>query len=170
MKVILVATSSLNGQIARFDGLTNWKSDEDHQWFRSFMQSIGVIIVGKNTFDAVAKRGSLLDVKLRAVVTHEKNLVPPNPQTIFTDAPPREILKMIKDRGFDTAVVAGGAEIYTLFLKENLVDELYLTIEPIVLGQGIPLFANAIFESRLKLLDTKKLNNDTLRLHYGVVK
>jgi len=48
---------------------------------------------------------------------------------------------------------------------------LYIDIEPLILGRGIPLFADGDFEARLKLLGLKTLtNHQTIQLHYKVIK
>ena len=63
-------------------------------------------------------------------------------------------------------MVAGGA-LATSFLKENLVNEIYLNVEP--LGKGIPLFSNENFEKKLKLLQVKRFSKDEVRLHYKIL-
>jgi dihydrofolate reductase len=55
-------------------------------------------------------------------------------------------------------------------MAENLVDEMYLDIEPLAFGKGLPLFNGVDFERRLELLDTKKISDDEIQLHYRVVK
>ena len=57
-----------------------------------------------------------------------------------------------------------------LDLLENLIDELYLDVEPIVFGTGIRLFKEEDFEAKLKLVETKKLSANEMQLHYEVIK
>lgn len=54
------------------------------------------------------------------------------------------------------------------FLKERLIDEIYLDVEPIILSNGIKLFADAEFESKLELIEIKKISKDEVQLHYKV--
>lgn len=65
-------------------------------------------------------------------------------------------------------MVAGGA-LATSFLKKNLVNEIYLNVEPLALGKGIPLFSNENFEKKLKLLQVKRFSKDEVRLHYKIL-
>lgn len=58
----------------------------------------------------------------------------------------------------------------TAFIEQNLVDEIFLDIEPIILGHGIPLFRNGQFETTLKLLGQSNLSADEIQLHYKVMK
>ena len=62
--------------------------------------------------------------------------------------------------------LVGGADIAKEFLKHNLIDELIITIIPIVLGEGIPLFAKGCGEHKLKLLNTKSYDSGVVQLHY----
>lgn len=170
MKTIIYVASTLNGLIARENDKTDWTSKEDWQGFKAKAKEVGNIIIGRNTFDIINKEHSFIDTKLRVVVTHETNLTPPNAQTIFTDKSPREVLKIVESHGFSVAMVAGGGQINSLFLKAGVVDELFVDIEPVVLGRGIPLFSLQDMEIRLKLLETVKLNESTIQLHYQVIK
>lgn len=167
----MMAAMSVNGLIAREkEGGKSWHSQEDWNMFRAKAAEIGNTIIGWKTYEAIRQQGRLLDdIKLRVVVTHHQP-TDSLPNTVFTSADPHRILNLVAEQGFDRVLIAGGSEIYSMFLREKLIDEIYLTIEPVVLGRGIPLFApNEEFEKGLKLLEIKKLNQDTIQLHYQVL-
>lgn len=64
-------------------------------------------------------------------------------------------------------LLLGGSQIYHWFLNRGLVDELYLTVEPIVLAQGVPLLSDSCRISNLQLISVKAINDQgTLFLHY----
>ena len=77
---------------------------------------------------------------------------------------------MRKRRASFTGAKFGGGTLNTSFMAENLIDEIYLDVEPIVFGKGIRLFKENDFEAKLKLLEIKKLSNDEIQLHYQVLK
>ena len=81
---------------------------------------------------------------------------------------PEEAIKHLETLGFQEALVLGGSKINSSFMKNGLVDEIYLDVHAHILGQGIPLFAPADFEYKLELLEIKKLSEQTLQLHYKV--
>jgi dihydrofolate reductase len=81
---------------------------------------------------------------------------------------PQEALQVLEDA--ETVIVAGGGNLNGSFLGENLVDELYIDIEPAVLGKGIPLFNGPDFDRALKLIGTKQLSENEIQLHYQVLK
>ncbi len=83
---------------------------------------------------------------------------------------PKDALAILEKEAFDKALIAGGGTLNASFVVENLVDEIYLDIEPIVFGKGIRLFRETDFEAKLKLLETKKLSDNEIQLHYQVLK
>jgi hypothetical protein len=53
---------------------------------------------------------------------------------------PAEVIKLLESRGVKQVAICGGARVYREFLVAGLVDEMYVTIEPVFLGEGIKLF------------------------------
>ena len=82
---------------------------------------------------------------------------------------PQHALDLVKHLGFKQALLVGGATLNSAFLKEKLIDEIVLNIEPYLLGKGIKTFEGN-FESELKLLDLKKLKSGIVQLEYQVKK
>ena len=88
---------------------------------------------------------------------------------LYVSGKPKDIIKKLEQQGYKSAVLGGGSHLNTQFLISGLIDEIFLTVEPIIFGQGISLFKDE-FEVNLKLIETKKLNNDTILLRYKVIK
>lgn len=170
MKVIQYNAISLNGYIAGPDDDTSFTSKEDWDGFLAMAKKVGNIIIGRRTHDMAKKEGNQLDVRLRIVMTNNSSYNDHTPNTIFTSQSPKEIIELVSSRGFDTTLVAGGGMLNSSFLKAGLIDELYIDVEPIIFGRGIPLFSPDDFEKNLKLLSTTKLNENTVQLHYRVLK
>lgn len=171
MKTILYMAMTVNGKIAGIDHDTSWTSKEDWAGFRAMCRKTGNAIIGRRTYDMVKKEDTQLDDILTVVLTHEPTLLSQqSPHTIFTNKHPRDVIAMLREKGFKEALVAGGGILNSTFLKEGLIDELYIDIEPLILGRGIPLFADGEFAPRLKLLKIKMLSNhQTVQLHYQVI-
>ena len=62
--------------------------------------------------------------------------------------------------------LVGGASIVDEFLKSDLIDEFIITIIPILLGEGIPLFKGRSNEKKLKLIDVKTFDQGLVQLYY----
>jgi dihydrofolate reductase len=164
MKVILIAAISADGFIARdANQLADWTSKEDKKVFVRLTKQAGVMVMGRNTFDTI---GRALPGR-HSIVYSSRSI--DNPDVEITDEKPKELLKRLENESYDEVAICGGQAVYDMFLREYLVDELYLTLEPTLFGSGMSL-ARTISNTNLKLLDTTKLNDDTLLLHYEVQK
>jgi len=162
---------SVNGYIAKEDGDSEWTSEEDLRGFYEHSKNAGNIIMGRNTYRAASKSGYFpFPDALNIVVTHQQMENKWGDGVLITNKSPKEIVEMLEQKGFTTAFLAGGGQLNTLFIRENLIDEIYIDVEPLVFGKGIKIFAEGDFEFNLELLETKKLNQNTFQLHYKVFK
>lgn len=162
---------SVNGYIAKEDGDSEWTSEEDLKGFYEQSKKAGNIIMGKNTYLAASKSGYFpFPDALNIVVSHQQIENKWGDKVLITDKTPEEIIEILKQKRFTTAFLAGGGQLNSSFAKENLIDEIYLDVEPLVFGKGIKIFADGDFEFELELIETKKLNPNTIQLHYKVIK
>ena len=168
MKVVLYMAMSANGMIANSDDDTSWISSEEWKSYSSAVRKAGCLIVGRRTYEILTQQpefSELKDAKLVVVSHEDRPLLDPNHLVAHS---PKEALGLLKD--FDEVIVAGGGNLNASFLAKNLVDEIFLDVEPIVFGEGIPLFHGQNFESGLKLIGQKKITNNEIQLHYQVNK
>lgn len=162
---------SLNGYIAKTNGDSDWTSDENLQGFYDQTKNAGNIIMGRNTYLVALKYGYFPFPDALNVVVSSRDIENKWGESVMvTDSSPKEILEMLGQKGFERAFLAGGGELNTSFIKNGLIDEIYFDVEPIVIGEGIRVFKEADFEFNLELLETKNLNEDSVQLHYKVVK
>jgi dihydrofolate reductase len=165
MKVFIVAAVSMDGFIALDDKHVSldWTSKEDKRKFVELTKRAGVMIMGRKTFDTI---GKALPGRKTYVYT-SGNVDAEGVES--TNLPPKELINKLENEGFSEAALVGGQAIFDLFLKDDAVDEIYLTIEPVLFGQGLTL-GKSVTDKRLKLLEHETLNDDTLLLHYKVIK
>jgi len=168
MKIILLAVVTLDGKIARNEHhYSNWSSMEDKRIFVATTRQARVMILGNNTFRTLP---SLLPGRLHVVLTinpEGKTSIPG--QREYTNQSPQEIVADLEARGYEQAVVVGGGQINALFLKAGLIDEIWLTVEPLIFGSGVDLFRGFEFDLRPRLLSVEKLNEaGTIHLRYSL--
>lgn len=165
---------TVNGFIAKEDDNTSWVSENEWKSFSGMIKQAGNMIIGRRTYEIMIKNNeferSKLDKIKTVVVTSDVSLKIHNPDFIFTVRSPKEALNILRKQGFKKILVCGGRTLNASFMKENLVDEMYIDIEPIIFGRGIKLFADADFESKLKFLGTKKLSGNEIQMHYKIIK
>ena len=99
------------------------------------------------------------------MLTHDTSREPPQPNVLFTNKSPREIVALLEQRGHTEAVIIGGTATVDAFMKARLVEEPILVVESVLFGQGLPLLQEDL-DCELVLLDMKKLNESTIQLHY----
>ncbi len=178
-KYIAIAAITLDGKIAKDKKhLSNWTSREDKIFMRALLDKCDVIIVGNNTYKTakgpLSKRNCIVFSRsVNKLISKSVKLVYCNPKKV-------DVKKLIRDRGYKRIAILGGAQTYSYCLKNKMLDELYLTIEPLVFGSGINLFDECILDKksrpteilkkfwRVKLISIKKLNRKgSLLLHYN---
>jgi len=169
VKVLIIAAVSADGLMGAYDGQSSmdWRSAEDGKSFGVLTREAGVMVMGSATFKTFRVKRAPPGRRL-IVYTHDSSSIEgENVETTSED--PKILVARLESEGHAALAVCGGAAIHSLFLAAGLVDEVYLTVEPVLFGQGIP-FARESTNTRLKLLDATNLNPDTLLLHYAVEK
>lgn len=173
MHITTTDVISANGKITKGkDGDAHeWSSDDDWQHFLDVVSQHNVLVMGSRTYEMV--RPEPQPERLRVILTSRpddyKEFVVPD-QLEFIQASPNELITMLERRGYDKLLLVGG-QVNTQFFAANLVDEMYITVEPYVFGQGRNLLDGNEFSLALRLQSVKKLNErGTLVLHYLVDK
>lgn len=166
MKVVLVSAVSLDGKIGRDSSdKLEWVSQENKRFFGQVSRKAGAVVLGHNTFKAIEQPlKERLVVVLASKPEEEESILG---EVEFTNRSPEEVLSSLETRGFSEVVLGGGRKVNSSFLKENLIDEIWLIFEPIVLGKGINLFEEEVSLSRFKLLGMEKLESGLAVLKYG---
>ena len=168
MKVILYMAISVNGMIAKTNDNTSWVSKEEWDSYSLAVRTAKNLIIGHRTYNILTKQPEFSEFKEVKLVVVSKNKFETLNKNHLIAHSPQEALKLLKDA--EHVIVAGGGILNNAFLVENLVDEIYLDIEPIILGEGIPLFKGKDFEKQLELLETKQLSKNEIQLHYKILK
>ncbi|MCF8045821.1 MAG: dihydrofolate reductase family protein [Desulfarculaceae bacterium] len=165
MKVVLVMAMTVDGKISRNPlEPVDWTGREDKKAFVRITRDAGVVIMGARTFDTI--RRPLPDRK-NIVLTRDTTRTSDHPELIFTDQSPSKILEALEEERIDTAALIGGAVVNTLFLRENLIDEIYVTVAPRLFGQGLSMF-NEAFDKKVTLVDLVRLDEEAVLLKYAV--
>ena len=168
MTVILLAALTADGYIARSstDLSTRWTSREDARFFSQMTKKAGAVIMGSTTFETLNK--PLSDRKI-FVLSNQAQYDFDQEQVTVLAGQPAAVLARVQEEGFTTVVIAGGSQVYTQFMLAGLVDELYVTTEPVLFGAGIPLFSHSL-DMKIELLESIDLSSQTRVSHYKVVR
>ena len=76
----------------------------------------------------------------------------------------------IKNQDGKNILIFGSPRASHSLLSEGLIDEFWVFVNPVLLGQGIPLFKNITEVTQLKLVGTKTFSCGVIALHYGTIR
>ncbi|MBI2411196.1 MAG: dihydrofolate reductase [Candidatus Kerfeldbacteria bacterium] len=168
MKVILYMTTTLNGYIATATDGTPW-SDESWASYAKKVQEVQNIVIGRRTYEVMKACNEFERIGHPFTVVVSSGEHEPNANCVFVHSP-EEALDVLQAKGFSEVLVGGGGMLNAYFMQKGLIDEIYIDVEPLVFGKGIPLFAESDFDAHLELINTKQLSKNTVQLHYRVKK
>jgi dihydrofolate reductase len=166
MRIILMMAMTADGKIAKSsDHFPDWTSKEDKKMFMSVTKKIGVVIMGDKTFFTFPKP---LPDRLNVVFTLEKN--PPEQENVkWVTGELEKVIAELEEMGHKSAILGGGAYMNSQFLERKLIDEIWLTVEPKIFGDGLGVFSGD-FDVDLKFIGVEKINEDSVVLKYKVIK
>jgi len=169
-KVILYIAMSLDGYIATPNddiGFLSMVAQEDEDYgYKAFIATVDAVIMGRRTYDKVLSMG--FDFPHSNVDAYIVTRTPrPTVGTIkFYTGSLKALVARLKGHPGKNIFVDGGALVVNELLKENLIDEFYISIIPILLGDGISLFKGGRPETSLKLIGSKQFDKGLVQLHY----
>jgi dihydrofolate reductase len=167
-KVVLGVGISLDGYIARPDGSVDFLFMPKDYSMAAFFKRIDTAVMGRKTYDVAMKLGggSLRSpgmksyVFSRLLVAGECGEV-----TIVSETPKQFVGELRKKKGKDIWLMGGG-ELAREFLREDLVDELYLGVVPVLIGEGIAAFPSGFPQREFKLAENKTFSQGLIALKY----
>lgn len=174
MKKILLMVTSVDGKTTKGDDKNthSWTSKEDQNYFFKEIEKTTALIMGRATLEAAEHLMQHRPGKIRVIMTRspEKYRLKEIPEQLeFTNSSPLEIVTRLEEQGHKKVLLVGGEDTSTLFLKERLIDEIYLTVEPKIFGIGNSMFKRQNLDVTLRLKSIKQLNpQGTLLLKYKV--
>ncbi len=169
-KLILYIACSLDGYIAakndNIDFLNTVAVEGEDYGYGEFINSVDTVIVGRKTYDKVLSIGydfPHADKESYIITRTKKDSIG---NIHFYNGSIKELVENLKTKPGMNIFCDGGAEIVNLLLKEQLFDELYISIIPCLLGSGTKLFNEINIESSLKLVDSRAYKSGLVQLHY----
>jgi dihydrofolate reductase len=163
-KVILNLAVSLDGYIEGPKGEYDWCfTDQDYGMTR-FLSHIDAIFFGRKSFELVCPMGPNAYPDLARYV-FSRTLTSAEGAIIIKNDIKQNVGKIKRKKGKDIWLF-GGAELTNTLLELGLVDELRLSVHPIILGGGKPLFKDSDERMKLKLVDTKTYSTGLVQLFY----
>ena len=176
MKVSVFIATSLDGFIARKDGGLDWLDKANAMvpagedcGYGEFMASVDVLVMGRNTYEKVLSFGAWPYEKPVVVLSSGPVEIAPDlaGRVSSSSEAPQELYRRLQAEGIKRVYLDGGVTIQR-FLAAGLVDELTVTVIPVLLGEGLPLFGALEQELPLRLVESRGYDFGFLQVRYEV--
>lgn len=169
-KLIVYIATSVDGYIAKPNDDLSFlsvveKPGEDYG-YSNFINTIDTVIVGRKTYDWVMKHVPAFPHEDKTSYVITKNARPAIGNTIFYTGNLKELILQLKKTPGKNIFCDGGATIIHTLLKEKLINELIISVIPILVGEGIKLFTDGRPEQQLTLISAKSFEKGLVQLHY----
>ncbi len=172
MKLILMMAMTLDGVIAKSKNQNaDWTTKADKKVFVAETKKHGAIIMGDTTFAAMGQKALPGRLNLILSLEPEKYAKLQQPGELeFLKAQPSEVVSYLESKGYQSAILGGGARTNSFFLKANLVDEIYITVEPKIFGTGMNFTEGQDLDINLELISAEPIGDQAVQLKYKVIK
>jgi dihydrofolate reductase len=171
-KVILGFGLSLDGYIARRNGAMDYLAmdEEGGALMADFFSKIDTTIMGRKTAaatEAMRKSGEIPEMPGMSTYVFSRRWKPGRRDGFeVVGGSLTAFVKKLKRRQGKDIYLGGGGDLCRSFLQEDLVDELYIGVGPVLLGDGIPAFPPKFPQRNFKLNECKSYANGSIGLRY----
>jgi dihydrofolate reductase len=171
-KVVLGLGISLDGYIARPDGAVDFLFMPKDYSMGPFFATIDTAIMGRKTYDDALKMGGsgFGGSKMKTYVFSHSQPAGELDGVTFVNESPESFVEQLRKRPGKDIWLMGGGELARDFLKDDVVDELYIGIVPILIGQGRPLFPSGFPQREFALLENKTFSKGLIALKFARIR
>ncbi len=168
--VVYYVACSLDGYIATTEGGVEWLSafqgtGEDYG-FTEFNKSVEALLMGSHTYEFTLTQPAWPAPNTPSWVFTKRSLPIAHPSVTLTSDDPSAVVADLETRGLRRAWLMGGAALAGSFQSRRLISEYLISVMPVVLGEGIPLFTGAAHLHALELTGTKHYASGIVQLSY----
>lgn len=170
-KLRLFIASSLDAYIARPDGSVDWLFTDGDYGYKDFYDSIDIVLMGRKTYEQVLEFGDYPYADKDSFIFTRRDIISSQNENVrfiskdivgFTES-------LLRSQSDDVWLV-GGSQIIKIFLEHDLIDDIIVSIHPIILGEGIPLFDHIKKEIHMELVNHVSFESGLVQMHYSIVK
>ncbi|MBE9129411.1 MULTISPECIES: dihydrofolate reductase family protein [unclassified Coleofasciculus] len=168
-KIRLFIASSLDGYIARASGEVDWLFTDQDYGYSEFFAQVDTLLMGNKTYQQVLGFGEYPYTGKQGFVFSKTRSGERDDNVEFVGGDVKEFINTLRQSSGGDIWLVGGAQIVHFFMKHGFVDELILSIHPIILGSGIALIVNdPSLETALELKNVKPYESGLLQVSYNL--
>ncbi|TQK63944.1 dihydrofolate reductase [Brevibacillus sp. AG162] len=180
-KIILDLAVTLDGFIEGKNGEVDWCIMDSEMGFVQFLHQIDTILYGRKSYDLWGQFTPEIDhsdmekeiwelVHRKQKYVFSKTQKGTDHKAIFVNDHILEVVNQLKNEPGKDIWLYGGASLITTFINLGLVDEFRLSVHPVILGEGKPLFMDIKQRLNVKLVNTRTFSSGVVQLIYHLTK
>jgi dihydrofolate reductase len=169
-KVIVYIAMSLDGFIAgpndNLSFLDSVQKEGEDYGYSEFISQVDSVIVGKRTYDTVIGMGYDFPHQDKDAWIITRTAQPTKGNVKFYSGDLNVLVEDLKQISGKNIFVDGGAWVVNELLRHQLIDEIHLSIVPVLLGNGVRLFQGNYSADDFQLIDSKSYDTGLVKLIY----
>ncbi|MDN5288690.1 MAG: dihydrofolate reductase [Mucilaginibacter sp.] len=165
-KVILNLAMSLDGYIEGPNGEYDWCFTDQDYGMTEFLGSTDAIFLGRKSYELLMSTGPELFAALKMYVFSNTLTKVEGNAEIITEADFKQRVEEIRYQPGANIWLFGGAQLVSAFISHNQINELLLSVHPVILGAGKPLFTDIKERTDLILLGSEQFSSGLIQLKY----
>lgn len=166
-KVILFIACSLDGYIARPAGEIDWLFTDQDYGYSEFFASIDTVLIARKTYEQVLSFGEYPYQEVKSYLFTRNPLFRADKHVELAGEDTKKFVDELCQLQGKNIWLVGGSQLIDDLMSQNLVDKLIVSIHPILLGEGIPLFAKRTTPQSLQLTQCKTYRSGLVQLSYN---
>lgn len=168
--ITIYIAASIDGYIARKDGSLDWldrvrEVDIDYG-YKKLLNGIDAVVLGRKTYEVASTVPDPYPGKRVIVLSHSLSRVKPGIELYQGDL--TVLMAKLHKEGIKQVWIDGGVTI-AQFLSSQMVDTMIISLIPILLGSGIPLFNVIDKEIPCRLISSQSYPSGLVQLNYGFI-
>ena len=172
-KIIIGLAVSLDSYIEGPNGEFDWCFTDQDYGLKEFFTRVDTVFMGRKSYEVVQKMSadgqSIPGMPKMTEYIFSNTLTEVKEGAIIVNGNIEEKINEIKQSEGKDIWLFGGASLISTLMNARLVDEIWLSVHPILLGSGKPLFENISSRISLKLTETKQYETGLVSLKYEII-
>jgi dihydrofolate reductase len=170
-RIRYLVASSLDGYIAGPNGESDWIIPDPEVDFPSIWAQFDTLLMGRKTYEAAIPRlGEKAFAGVKSIVFSRTIHPQGRPGVTIVSELNADCVKALKHQSGKDAWLMGGSELFRSFLELGAIDTVEVSVIPVMLGAGVPLFPPPYCPTQLKLSSTKIYRSGRIALTYDVAR
>ena len=172
-KIIIGLAVSLDSYIEGPKGEFDWCFTDQDYGLKEFFKRVDAVFMGRKSYELVQKMSAdgqdIPGMPEMTEYVFTNTLTEIKEEIVIVNGNIQEKVKEIKQSEGKDIWLFGGASLISTLMNARLVDEIWLSVHPILLGSGKPLFENITSRISLKLTETKQYETGLVSLKYEII-